>query len=249
MTNPTTAEVVDRFNRVFHDHDAAVLPELIGPDCVMEAIQPAPDGARTEGRDACLEFWQALADDRTTRFEPEDVTVAGERATIRWRYRYGDGPADSLRGVTLLRVVDGLIVEALAYSKTGDVPLAAETDDPEPSVRTTRDVLDLYNDAFQRHDASLLSELIADDCVIEDSGPAPCGERREGGAACLARWSELAANRALVFTPEPAEIHGDLAVQPWLLHWGEGELDRVRGVNLLRIRDGRIVEARGYVKA
>lgn len=249
MTTPTTADVVDRFNRVFHDHDAVELPELIGPDCVMEAIQPAPDGARTEGRDACLEFWRALADDRTTRFEPEDVAVAGERATIRWRYRFGDGPADSVRGVTLVRVIDGLIVEALAYSKTGDVPLAAETDDPEPSVRTTREVLDQYNEAFHRHDASLLNELIADDCVIEDSGPAPYGEHREGGAACLARWSELAANEALAFTPEPAEIHGDLAVQPWLLQWGEGELDRVRGVNLLRIRDGRIVEARGYVKA
>ena len=51
------------------------------------------------------------------------------------------------------------------------------------------------------------------------------------------------------FSTEPAEIHGDLAVAPWALHWGEGEHDRVRGVNLIRIRDGRIVEARGYVKA
>jgi hypothetical protein len=73
--------------------------------------------------------------------------------------------------------------------------------------------------------------------------------RREGGRACRARWSELAADRALEFTPEAAEIHGDLAVQPWLLRWGNGENDRVRGVNLIRIRDGRIVEARGYVKA
>jgi len=56
-------------------------------------------------------------------------------------------------------------------------------------------------------------------------------------------------NRALTFTPEAEEIHGDLAVAPWVLQWGAGEQDRVRGVNLIRIRDGRIVEARGYVKA
>ncbi|WP_198664508.1 nuclear transport factor 2 family protein [Jiangella endophytica] len=99
------------------------------------------------------------------------------------------------------------------------------------------------------HDPELLTDLIADDCVIEGSGPAPDGVRREGGRACLARWSELAGNRALRFTPEPAEIHGDLAVQPWLLQWGDGEQDSVRGVNLIRIRGGRIVEARGYVKA
>ncbi|WP_326826763.1 hypothetical protein [Streptosporangium sp. NBC_01756] len=48
---------------------------------------------------------------------------------------------------------------------------------------------------------------------------------------------------------EPAEIHGGLAVAPWVLQWGNGEHDRVRGVNLVRISDGKIVEARGYVKA
>jgi hypothetical protein len=116
-------------------------------------------------------------------------------------------------------------------------------------VRTTREVLDRYNDAFRQHEPRLLDDLIADDCVIEDTGPAPDGARREGGPVCLARWSELAENRALQFTPEPAEILGELAVQPWLLQWGEGAEDRVRGVNLIRVRDGRIVEARGYVKA
>jgi ketosteroid isomerase-like protein len=123
------------------------------------------------------------------------------------------------------------------------------SDDGTMKARTTREVLDRYNEAFRLHDPTLLNDVIADDCVIEDTSPAPDGLRREGGQACLARWSELAADRALEFTPEAAEIHGDLAVQPWLLRWGNGENDRVRGVNLIRIRNGRIVEARGYVKA
>jgi hypothetical protein len=51
----------------------------------------------------------------------------GEHATIRWRYHFGDGPADSVRGVNLMRVRDGRIVEAFGYGKTaGEVPLAAE---------------------------------------------------------------------------------------------------------------------------
>jgi ketosteroid isomerase-like protein len=127
MSHRTTADVIDQFNRAFVSHDPAALTDLIADGCVMEAIQPAPDGARYEGRETCLAFWQALAGDHATQFEPEDVTVAGERATIRWRYRYGDGPADSVRGVNLMRVRDGLIVEALGYSKTGDVPLAADS--------------------------------------------------------------------------------------------------------------------------
>ncbi|WP_188308091.1 nuclear transport factor 2 family protein [Streptomyces sp. CBMA123] len=118
MSFRTTAEVVELFNHAFVEHAPETLTDLIGEDCVMEAIQPAPDGARREGRAACLEFWQALAADRTTQFRPEEVAVAGERATIRWRYRFGDGPADSVRGVNLMRVRDGVVVEAFGYSKT-----------------------------------------------------------------------------------------------------------------------------------
>ena len=129
-------------------------------------------------------------------------------------------------------------------------PVGREPSGSAPiTARTTREVLDRYNEEFRIHDPALLDDLIAEDCVIEDTSPAPDGVRREGGQACLARWRELAGNSGLKFTPEAAEIHGDLAVQPWVLRWGDGEKDRVRGVNLIRIRNGRIVEARGYVKA
>ncbi|WP_182902090.1 nuclear transport factor 2 family protein [Microbispora sp. H10830] len=129
MPQRTTAEVIDRFNHAFVHHAPEVLDDLIAEDCVMEAIQPAPDGERVEGRQECLAFWRALADDRTTQFGPEDVWVDGDRATILWRYRFGDGPEDSVRGVNLMRVRDGRIVEALGYSKTGaSVPLATDSE-------------------------------------------------------------------------------------------------------------------------
>jgi hypothetical protein len=119
----------------------------------------------------------------------------------------------------------------------------------ETTPPTIHDVIDRYNEAFRRHDPSLLKALIADDCVIEDTSPAPAGACHEGRRACLARWSQLAGDEALDFSPEPAEIVGDLAVAPWVLRWGSGEDHWVRGVNLIRVRDGRIVEARGYLKA
>jgi ketosteroid isomerase-like protein len=111
------------------------------------------------------------------------------------------------------------------------------------------DVIDRYNEAFRLHEPALLEALIADDCVIEDTSPAPAGARHEGGQACLARWSQLAGDATLDFSPEPADIVGDLAVAPWVLRWGSGEDDWARGVNLIRVRDGKIVEARGYLKA
>ena len=46
----------------------------------------------------------------------EDTVVCGERAVIRWRFNFGDGA--SVRGVNLMRVADGRIVEALGYAKS-----------------------------------------------------------------------------------------------------------------------------------
>ena len=110
------ADIVRRFNQAFEDHDPAILADLVAPDCIMESIQPAPNGTRYEGYEVNLAFWQAMAADRVNRFEAEDTFVMGDRANIRWRYHFGDG--GSVRGVSLIRVRDGRIVEALAYAKT-----------------------------------------------------------------------------------------------------------------------------------
>lgn len=112
-----TGEIMRRFNEAFVEHEPALLDGLIGADCVMEAVEPAPDGERYEGRAACHAFWTALAADTSTQFTAEQIDLAGDQATIRWRFRFGPGPADSVRGVNLMRVRDGVIVEALGYSK------------------------------------------------------------------------------------------------------------------------------------
>ena len=72
----TTDEVIDRFNRAFQERDATVLVDITAPDCVMESVQPAPDGSRNEGYDASFSSWKALIDDTTSHFEVEDVHTA-----------------------------------------------------------------------------------------------------------------------------------------------------------------------------
>jgi ketosteroid isomerase-like protein len=115
-----TAEVVDRFNLAFVRHDGSLLGNLVAEDCVMESADPAPDGTRVVGRVANLKLWQNLANNKDGTFEVEEVVVWGDRANVRWRYRSGPGLSQSVRGVTLMRLRDGLIVEALAYAKTGN---------------------------------------------------------------------------------------------------------------------------------
>lgn len=113
-----TTDVVNRFIQAFRKKDAAAIPGLVGEDCVMEAMQPAPNGERVEGFDANVRFWQAMVSDPHGEFEVEDVFVCGDRAINRWRYRFGEGEDNSVRGVTLIKVRDGKIVEALGYAKT-----------------------------------------------------------------------------------------------------------------------------------
>ena len=50
-------------------------------------------------------------------FAPEEIIVAGDRGIIKWRYCWGEGDVYSVRGVNLMRVRDGLIVEGLGYVK------------------------------------------------------------------------------------------------------------------------------------
>jgi ketosteroid isomerase-like protein len=122
----TTAEVIDRFNRAFEERDVALLTDIIAPDCVMESIQPAPNGTRYEGYHASFESWKALIDDTTSHFEVEDVHVGDEWALIRWRYVWGQGADESVRGVNVMRVVDGMIAEAAGYSKTAPTVAALD---------------------------------------------------------------------------------------------------------------------------
>ncbi|MFB9985211.1 nuclear transport factor 2 family protein [Mesorhizobium kowhaii] len=110
-----TAEIMQSFNDVFQLHDPSALPGLVAEHCVIENTVPAPDGARHVGREACVQLWSAIAIRPGTRFDLEETFVAGERATIRWRYWLADG--NSIRGVNLMRVEDGLIVEAMGYVK------------------------------------------------------------------------------------------------------------------------------------
>jgi ketosteroid isomerase-like protein len=122
------SEVIHRFNHAFVAHDPRGFEALVGEECVMEAIEPAPDGARYEGKAACVAFWMQLIEDRSMQFTAEHIEVATDTATIRWRLRFGPGAQDYVRGVNLMRVRDGRIVEALGYGKTPaaeDSPLAS----------------------------------------------------------------------------------------------------------------------------
>ena len=115
-------------------------------------------------------------------------------------------------------------------------------------MKNTAEIMARFNAAFLKHDPALLEDLVAEDCIIENTVPAPDGARYEGRAACLGLWGQIATMPGAWFESEGVEVWDDRAILRWRFHWGEGPADHVRGVNLMRVRDGLIVEAQGYVK-
>ena len=110
---------------------------------------------------------------------------------------------------------------------------------------TTADVLARFNRAFQEHDPSLLPELIAPDCVIERITPTPEGTHLTGREACLANWQPLAANRAGRFELGEVWVMGERGLIFWEYHIGDTVQ---KGLNVMTVRNGLIVEGRGYTK-
>ena len=67
-----TERLLNRFDEVFLKHDPAALAVLVADDCVIENTRPAPDGARYEGKQACIALWTEIATDKEIHFENED---------------------------------------------------------------------------------------------------------------------------------------------------------------------------------
>jgi ketosteroid isomerase-like protein len=76
----------------------------------------------------------------------------------------------------------------------------------------TSAVMRRFNQAFQRHEPDALAELVAEDCIIENTQPAPNGSGHVGRQACLAVWQGLAGQSGTHFEPEEVFVAGDRAV-------------------------------------
>jgi hypothetical protein len=112
-----TREIMERFHNAFEKHRPEDLDDLIGEGCVLENTAPAPDGARYEGREACITFWKGVVSNASLVFEAEEIWASEDRGIIRWQLRWSQREADRVRGVNIMRVRDGKIVEGLGYVK------------------------------------------------------------------------------------------------------------------------------------
>ncbi|HEX7050750.1 MAG TPA: nuclear transport factor 2 family protein [Longimicrobiales bacterium] len=111
-------------------------------------------------------------------------------------------------------------------------------------------VVQRFNEAFNRHDVDAVMEAMTPDCVFENTRPAPDGERFEGAEAVRAYWTSFFRRSPHArFEVEEMFACGDRCVVRWTYTWiREGKPGHVRGVDIFRVRDGRVAEKLSYVK-
>jgi len=114
----------------------------------------------------------------------------------------------------------------------------------------TRAAVDRFNEAFNRHDVDGVMLAMTDDCVFENTSP-PDGQRYEGQVEVRAAWEELfAASPDAHFDSEDVIVADDRCVVRWIYTWTNEDrtTSSLRGVDVLRVRDGKVAEKFAYVK-
>ncbi len=107
------------------------------------------------------------------------------------------------------------------------------------------EVVTAFGAAWAGHDLDAAMALIADDCVFDATGPAPDGTRHVGSEAIRKAWQAIFHDVSSRFDPEETFAAGDRVIQRWCYRWDGGH---VRGVDVFRVRDGKVAEKLSYVK-
>jgi ketosteroid isomerase-like protein len=115
----------------------------------------------------------------------------------------------------------------------------------QPGVDAVTDVVGRFNAAWNDHDLAAALALTSEDCVFESTSPAPDGGRSVGHTAIRAAWKPIFDDRDSHFTVEESFTAGDHVVQRWRYDWDGGH---VRGVDIIKVKDGQVTEKLAYVK-
>lgn len=108
-----------------------------------------------------------------------------------------------------------------------------------------------FNEAFNRQDVAGMMELMSDDCVFENTAPAPDGTVYSGKAKVTQFWVDFfrASPQAHIDIEDIFGL-GNRCVMRWKYTWVDaaGQPGHVRGVDIFQVENGVIREKLSYVK-
>lgn len=129
-------------------------------------------------------------------------------------------------------------------------PLEAPMSAEPPGIEGMR-LVERFNAALNARDLDALLACLTDDTVFENTEPAPDGTRYEGRAAVSAFWQAFFAGSSQShIEAEELFASGERVVMRWRYAWvdASGVPGHIRGVDVYRLRGGRIAEKLSYVK-
>jgi steroid delta-isomerase-like uncharacterized protein len=119
-------------------------------------------------------------------------------------------------------------------------------------IETAMRVVMEFNEAFNRHDVPRMMQLMSEDCVFENTDPAPDGTRYAGKEAVKQFWKDFfrQSPSAHIQIEEIFGMGNNRCVMRWRYQWVDaaGKEGHVRGVDIFQVRDGLISEKLSYVK-
>ncbi len=108
-----------------------------------------------------------------------------------------------------------------------------------------------FNEAFNRQDVAGMMQLMSDDCVFENTAPAPDGVVYSGKERVTQFWQDFfrASPQAHIDIEDIFGL-GHRCVMRWKYTWVDaaGQPGHVRGVDLFQVENGVIREKLSYVK-
>jgi len=122
---------------------------------------------------------------------------------------------------------------------------------PMSKIESAISIVLAFNEAFNRHDVDGMMRLMSDDCVFENTNPAPDGAVYSGKAVVTQFWQD--------FFRESPDAHIEIeeifdfnprCLMRWKYTWVDpgGKKGHVRGVDIFQVKDGLIDEKLSYVK-
>ena len=125
--------------------------------------------------------------------------------------------------------------------------------DPQTPDRTaaTLETVDRFGAVFNRRDVDAVMAAMTDDCVFESTYPPPDGQRFEGQEAVRGAWEDLfRSSPDATFETEERFAVDDRCTARWIYRYSgeDGVTHHIRGVDVFRVRDGKVAEKLSYVK-
>ena len=108
------------------------------------------------------------------------------------------------------------------------------------------EVVRAFNVAWFAHDLEATMAMMTEDARFESTGPFPDGTVYVGHTAIRSAWQPIFDDTTSRFEEEELLPAGDAAaVFRWSYHWTDGH---IRGMDLFKVRDGKVCEKLSYVK-